>query len=517
MSLRTWLRHARPTLLAALLVAVVAGCAEPISPGEQELRDALGEAVPDLERYELVEVNEAPIRDALQSEMTIGSGDRVPVHVELPILRADGTVADKTWTAYHVNVRGLQGPYTPDGFQVQTEAFALPIDLPAVGSASSTFQGVPADLTVNEVLGMFEAQDPLDESQYQPSVLNLIGDGIEGAYYGDPENATAHVIERLDSVLEPAFGPGEADRLASLVPENYLIYRHEDFQPQVEHGETTFEPIAVASDGNDPHGHLRTEDDGLQPQLHAAPPTQTLRPVMVADSSVFDPATDRWLVSHWFDRVDAAANRQNAFLWLANLELDTDAASAPFANDNNRVLVRTEVGGYLVLTAYGAGLIEYPSNSCSGSPNFIDEVRQLSRDTVNHPNEYWMWWTTNYGGGCGYISTLGATPRGGAVGWSGYGSGTVDWTSFVFMHESGHIIGGTHQTNQPDSPETVSSHRCELFGFWEIGPTGPSLMSYASGERTYCFAQTEVNFGVGDDIKNLTKVADYLHTNLSQP
>lgn len=515
MSLRSWIRHARPTLLAALLAAVVAGCSVPVSPEEQELRDALGEALPDLERYELVEVDEAQVREALQSEMTTGSGDREPVHVQLPILRADGTVADKTWTAYHVNVRGLQGPYTPDGFQVQTEAFALPNDLPAVGSASSTFQGVPADLTVTEVLAMFEAQDPLDESQLQPSVLNLIGDGIEGAYYGDPENPAAHVIERLDSVLEPAFGPAEADRLASLVPENYLIYRHEDFQPPVEHGETTFEPITIGlageGDGHDHDAHAHGDGDGPRSELHAA--TRTLRPVMVADSTVYDPDTRSWLVSHWFDRVDAAANRQNAFLWLANLELDTDAPGTDFPDDN-RVLVRTEVGGYLVLTEFGADQIDYPANSCSGSPNFINEVRGLSRDTLSHPNEYWMWWTTNYGGGCGYISTLGATPRDGAVAWSGYGSGTVDWTSFVFMHESGHIIGGTHQTNAPGSPETRDSHRCELFGFWEIGPTGPSLMSYASGQRTYCFAQTEVDFGVGDTIKNLTKVADYLHTNL---
>lgn len=91
-------------------------------------------------------------------------------------------VADKASTAYHVNVRGLQGPYAPDGFQVRTEAFALPDDLPAAGGASSTFHGVPSDMPANEVLGIFEARNPSDEPQLRPRILKRIGDGIEGAY-----------------------------------------------------------------------------------------------------------------------------------------------------------------------------------------------------------------------------------------------------------------------------------------------------------------------------------------------
>ena len=45
-------------------------------------------------------------------------------------------------------------------------------------------------------------------------------------------------------------------------------------------------------------------------------------------------------------------------------------------------------------------------------------------------------------------------------------------------------------------------------GFIPIGPTGPSLMSYASGTHTCCFAATPAS---GTPKRNLTKVAEYLH------
>lgn len=507
----------RLSLLAALVLVAAAcnGIGEEISEEEQEVREAISGALPDLETYELAEVDEAEVRERLQQE--IGSGDDQPVYVTLPILRANGEIQDKTWTAYHVNVRNIQPVYTDD-FITREGAVEVPLDEIPQGP-SSTFQGVPPDLTAQEVQGYFQERGEVDESVLQPSVLNLIGDRIEGAYYGGPDLASSYVIESLQTVLEPELGIEEAARLAGQIPENYLIYRHDDFQPPVEHDEggTEFDvdPQSVSHDHGD-HEHA-LDAESVDPQLHTQ--TQTLRPVMVADSTVYDPDTNTWLVSNWFDRVDAAANRQNAFLWLANIERDIPSSESSLSTDNNRVFVKTEVGGYLVLTEHGKNLITpYPSTTCGGSGSYIDVVRGLSGTSNNIDNEYWMWWTTNYGGGCGYISTLDRTPRNGAVAWSGYGSGTVDWTSYIFMHESGHVIGGTHRTNSAASPETEANHRCEFLGFWEFGPTGPSVMSYASGTRTYCLAQSPYPFDTAtDDVKNLTQVAEFLHNALTTP
>jgi hypothetical protein len=333
----------------------------------------------------------------------------------------------------------------------------------------------------------------------QPSFLNIVGGRLEGALHQTDDDETVSVLEHLENLLELHVGPQEAARLAGLVDENYVLYRHRDFQPPVEHGETeeyadTDQPL--------PEGH---HHDRAEPLLHAN--SRTIRPVMVADDTIYDPDTGTWLISNWFARVDAAANRQNAYLWLANIAPDL-ASGSTLGSDNNRILVRTQIAGYRVLTPFGKTQINpKPSAKCGGAGSFIDVVRGLSTSSTS-TNGYWMWWTRHYSGGCAYISTLGKSPRDGAVGWSGYGSGTVDWTSFVFMHESGHIIGGTHSTNTAASPETVSSHRCNFFGFWPVGPTGPSLMSYASGTRTYCFAATPAS---GTPKRNLTKVAEYLH------
>ena len=462
--------------------------------GEQELRTAIGKVFPELGTFELVQIDDAPIIANLRAAINSSN----PVSAELPILDDSGKLMMHKWIAYHVDVRDIQDAAVnnPDANQVG------PANMDFSGP-SNTFRGIPdwndKDFLTN--LRNFEEAQSFDETMIQPSVLNIIGGQLEGAYYGNPNSKTVSVFEGIQNLLEPQVGAAEAQRLAGLTKSNYLVYRQQDFQPNVAHGEVPFNPQGPAVDA--------AIESEITPQNHTA--VRILRPVMVADSSIYDPDTNTWSINNWFDRVDAAVNRQNAYLWLVNIASDIPSSASSLASDNNRIYVRSKIAGYLVLTKFGKSLITFPTQSCGGSGSFVDVVRKLSNNFTTHTNEYWMWWTRNYGGGCAYISTLGKTPQGGAVGWAGFGGGSVDWTSFVFMHESGHILGGTHVTNAPGSPETFDSHRCKLFGFWPIGPTGPSLMSYASGTRTYCFAATPSS---GTPKKNLTKVAEYLHTHI---
>ena len=505
-------RYARVATLIVALALVVAACTQPsIPPVPEELAEALAEALPDLEGYELVTIDDAPI--VAELEALIGAGSDEPVVAGLPIMRADGSVATVNWIAYHVNVRDLLSELeTPDSNLVQ----GLDMDLSA---PSRTFRGIP-DWDDNTLLGKlseFEKAGAVDDPLLQPSVLNLIGDRLEGALLGTDDDTNASVLNHLETMLELHFGAEEASRLAALTTANYVVYRQQEFQPPVSHGEEEHE-VNQVSGAHGEHGDAGVANPlmayaqdpasvDVAPSLHAN--VRTLRPVMIADDTIYDPDTGTWAINNWFARVDAAANRQNAYLLLANIAPDI-ATGSTLATNNNRILVRTQIAGYLVLTPFGKTQINpKPTASCGGSGTFIDVVRTLSNSYTAVPNEYWMWWTRHYGGGCAYIRTLGRTPLDGAVGWSGFGSGTVDWTSFVFMHESGHIIGGTHSTNTATSPETVSSHRCNLFGVWPIGPTGPSLMSYAGGTRTYCYAATPSS---GSPKRNLTHTAEYLHS-----
>ena len=498
--------------LTAAFTLLLSACTPPTGAEvPQELADAIAQALPDLERYELVTVDDDPIVEAL--EAAVGDDGDEPVVAGLPILRADGRVSTVDWFAYHVDVRDLlPAVQLPDSDLVA--GVAQPPEGPSL-----TFRGIPDwdDNTLIAQLETFESTGTIGDALLQPSVLNLIGGRLEGALLGTDDDTNASVLEHLETMLELHVGADEAARLAGLTPHNYLVYRQQEFQPPVLHGEQELPLVQsagshaahVAHDGENPLMAYAQEPgtSGVEPSLHAN--VRTLRPVMIADDTIYDPDTGSWLINNWFSRVDAAANRQNAYLLLANIAPDI-ATGSTLASDNNRVLVRTKISGYLVLTPFGKTQINpKPSASCGGSGTFIDVVRTLSNTYTAVDNEYWMWWTRHYGGGCAYIRTLGRTPRNGAVGWSGFGSGTVDWTSFVFMHETGHIIGGTHTTNTAASPETVSSHRCNLFGFWPVGPTGPSLMSYASGTRTYCLAATP---SAGTPKRNLTNVAEYLHS-----
>lgn len=454
------------------------------------VKAAVLEALPDLKNFQLVKVQDGPIITSL-TELA-QKGGTTAVSINLPILNTEGKQVDHAWTLYPVNVRGQNLP--PSAADQITEPRE-------VKGPSLTFQGVPDldDEGFKSLLSRYEETKPnLDESTLQASVLNVIGSQLQATYFGNPDIAGASVLEGLQTVLEPKFGAEEAKRIAALSPDNYLLYRQADYQPAVTHGESELPPEVKVGALN------HVGERGIK----------VLHPVMVADATIYNPDTGTWLLPNWFARVDGAANLQNFMYMWAQFGPDFNSApTSALSVNNNRIFVRTRIGAYKVLTRYGKSILNMGSNLCGGSNSYLGNVRQLSTNSPAYPNEYWMWWTIRWGGGCAYVRTINQTPRNGAVGVSGYSAASQDWVSFVFMHEGGHIIGGTHTTdNTGNTGETWNSQRCKLLGIWPFGPVGPSLMSYAGGTRTYCFAATDharnpVN-------KNLTRVAEFLHNAL---
>jgi len=481
-------------LAVLLALLVVTSCTTDPPDVPPELAQAIAQALPDLQRYELVTLDDAPMVAELRDLAT--SGDGTSITLQLPVFAADGRVATGAWIAHHVNVRELLIDVAGNEF----------VDFPAedVSGPSMTFRGFP-DWSFEQTMDVLARAEAgtLEPDLIQPSVLNLIGDRLEGAHFGDADHPYVTVLDALDNALALQFGTDEAERLAALTPANYLVYRQQDLRPTLLHGEQPYLLDAVANDA----AEVASAIDAVVPHAHTL--LKVLRPVMVADDTIYDPFFGMWLINDWFARVDAAANRQNAFLWLANIAPDVPSQFSTLPTNNNRILVKTQIAGYRVLTESGwAANFNKPTTGCGDAGTYVDRLRSLSAKRTDFANEYWMWWTRQFGGGCAYIGTLGRTPFDGAVGWSGYGNGTVDWTSYVFMHESGHILGATHVTGDGTSPETVPSHRCRLLGVIAFGGTGPSLMSYAEGTPTFCFAATPSS---GTPKRNLTKVAEYLN------
>ncbi len=474
--------------------------------GEEKLREAIAEVLPQLKEFKLVQFDDRGVIDRIKELAEKGAFERVekPIQVELPVLLRDG-VQDYPFIAYPHNV--YSDPEEPNRRGVPVIAFNGNGEdekvIQTLQGPSLTFQGMP-DLSEEELIKLVEGDDRkqlADESRYQPSVISVIGNSLEAAYYGPNAADGGSILESLDSLLGMHYGEDEVKRLTALVDENYLVYNQSDFQPPVEHGETF------------PPDQKERRLAGQSHIRHVA--GKPLNWVMVADDTVYDPDTGTWLVSNWFARTASAANRANFYWRWAQIgpKIPNSATTLPASVGfyNNSISIRSILREYRVLTPFGKSILNNPGQLCGGANHYLNEVRKISHNSERFPNELWMWWTKHYGGGCAYISTLHRAPRDYSVGVSGYGNGTTDWVSFIAMHEGGHIIGGTHNTNAPGSPETRDSHRCRFLGFINFGPTGPSLMSYAGGTRTYCFALTDAD---GSPKKNTTKVAEFLYLRL---
>ena len=239
-----------------------------------------------------------------------------------------------------------------------------------------------------------------------------------------------------------------------------------------------------------------------------------LRPVMVADATVYDAVAGERLVPNYFARVDAMANRQDLFFAWANLASDAAPPSlTSLTQFSNAFAVRTRIGGYRRLTVSGQEGFAFPDSECGapGDGTLMDAYAQRSRDANTLENEYWMWWTNTdrYPGswGCaGGFGVLHETPRDGAVSWTSFRNYTLETVGQTFMHEGGHLLNAVHSA-------AATGVRCSVLGILPFGVTGPSIMG-GTGDRNLranCFAVTP---GTATALRNRTRVAEYLHQRL---
>ena len=509
----------------------------------EDLRSAIAFALPGLNDYSLVPFPDEKVVVGLQDAMQVSDGS--PRYVGVPLRDADGTVLQQfQLTVYHHDLRLPEAATCPSDVIAQQVGDAL--GCAPVAGPSRTFQGVPVwtDDQLGEVVLFPEEYEPLfidsasgqlREDQFQPSVVSLIDEGRDGSmtsvagFYFGPGLASPSGFQSLRSVLETVIDPKLTERLVeSAGPDTYLVFSLADYDVPDEHGD---HPIGhpdedVATTAHE-HGAHSATLPGVQPLAHVGtvdgPRVSRLVAQMVADTTIYDRRRTNPLVQpSWFSRADHSANVQDmAFTWL-QIYGDAPSALTTLEQWSNAFILRTRVGRYWALTEASARDFEFPANSCVTSPSLVNAFRERSPASFRDDTlEFWGWWTnttryatfntsgvmTSTGAlGCAYVGTMGNTGRERNVSWTHLSFQTLDNTAATFVHETGHLINGSHATNA-----TIrSSHRCRLIGIFPVGPTGPSLhhRRIAGTERTLCFARTEA----GDTAKrNMTRVAEYLH------
>jgi len=501
----------------------------------EDLRTAIGIALPGLRDYSLVAFPDSKVVADLQAH--IGSGDD-PIYVQLPVRDADGRL-DQTFvfTAYHHDLRRPEAAEC-SGATALVGALAC---TPVMG-ASATFQGVPAwdDERLGDAVAfpeeyapLFLDGDRLREDRFQPSVISLIGEGPDAsrtsvaAFYFGPALAAPSGLQSLRSVLEPVHGTALTERLVSRVgADTYLVYSLAEYDVPDEHVDhANGHPEAAPSSSAVHSAHVAASTD-VAPLGHVGidgPGISTLVAQMVADTTIYDRRlSNPWVQPGWVTRADHAANLQDlTFTWL-QVYADAPSNRTTLERYSNAFIVRTRIGRYWVLTETSAGQFAFPANTCSTSPALIETYRDLSPSTYRDDDlEFWAWWTNtdryatfDANGnlvatgdlGCAFVGTMGTTGRTGNASWTHLSFQTLDNTSATFIHETGHLLNGSHRTTATTRP----SQRCSLLGIIPIGPTGPSLHArrVAGLTRTLCFARTEA----GDTTaRNMTRVAEYLH------
>ncbi len=501
---------------------VTRAIATPRITPERQLRQALTRALPGLRSFQLASFDDASVVRQLRT-LAEASPDE-PQYVSLPVVDDRGALrTDVSWTVYHHDVRDPRAQ----------SCFLDPREGPRcepIAGPSLTFQGMP-DLPFRDFRELHRraqaepeavARELSDERVYQLSTLGIVGNELVGSYAGQA-TVSPSVIQGLTSIFEVAYGPERTAALLDLTAHNYLVYNRRFYDEPLEMPAPPLGPAGPTSTHHHAHGHHGPEDSAhprateriVTPQRHLDEfdDFPILRPMMVADATIWDAEAQAWLVDTFFERADYVANVQaNAFNWL-QLFPDAPAGSSTLDEFSNALAVRTQIGGYWRLTPFGQELLQYPDASCGGAGSFIDEIRKLSPDSKTLDNEYWAWWTNHqpYGLGCAYVGTFGNTGRNAAVSWQHISAQTLDATASTFMHETGHLMDGMH--GGPTHPWATDSQRCRLLGILEVGPTGPSLMRprIAGTTRTNCFAPTLA----GDTTtKNMTRVAEHMHVNL---
>jgi len=535
------------SILATALVLVLVGC-ETVTTPEQRLRQAVSEVLPDLGSFELVKIDDASIIERLEEHAIVADG---PIYVDLPVVDPDGKLDEAyTFTVYAHDMRLGNGGVPVLGVS-DPDVKEDPLDPLFLSGPSLTFQGLPLLYGSTELQYYADQASEgkvFEETELQVSVVNVLSDPtwgqeLEAAYYG-PSLAAPSVLQGLRSILVDTFGEKEVESWIAEADLNYLVYNHANYARNLEHLADGEKTTQIADDGHD-HSHDVASSDEAQSAL--APSSHfgeqgtlaTITLVPVADDTIYDPDTGTWLRSGWFSRMEAAVNRMDVFGTWTNMHPD-----GALGENGNRFALRARIGEFRVLTESGKDrLVPHPADGCGGAGSYRDEIRKMSgTGNPSFDNEYWMWVTgdTSFsGGGCSYTQVIDLTPRGasesdvagycdgsvsrtygecGSVGYVEWASAdTTDWTSLVVIHESGHALYGLHDTDaRGNTGEPDNSQQCLFLGAFPIGPTGPSVMSYAGGTPTYCFAW-ETNASATSSIKNVPGMASWLHGVLDLP
>jgi hypothetical protein len=97
-----------------------------------------------------------------------------------------------------------------------------------------------------------------------------------------------------------------------------------------------------------------------------------LRPVMVADGTVYAAEAGVRLVPHYFARVDAMANRQDLFFALVQLSAQEAPASLTSLEAwSNAFSIRTRIAGYRRFTPTGQAGFTFPATECDAADSLI--------------------------------------------------------------------------------------------------------------------------------------------------
>lgn len=471
---------------------------------DDEIEAAVRYALPSLSDFDLIAFDDANIVTSLRAYQS----DTTPLILRaIPLRQPNGERGSVDLLAYR---------FQPRAEKVEECAFDPKIagdTCTPVTEPAHAFRGMP-DVSVDEIVNYLRAPDDYvsfvsDESIHQLSVVNLIGDELDLTYYGTALSGagTPSSMQGLRSVLDVAYPADQVEKLLSLTQANYLLHNQIDLD--VEYIVKNVLEDAVTLDGLP---ELEAADAGgtITPTNHFGDGTRrVIRAVMVADPTVYDPVTDTRLVPNYFSRLDAMINRMDLF--FRYVQVFPGDPTTTLADWGNAVSLEAEIAEYRRLTESGLASHSFPSVGCGSTGDYVSVVRSLSRDAHTYDNEFWMWWTntTNYSGlwGCAYINALKETPADGAVGFTSFRNYALETVGQTFMHETGHLMNAVHSAS-------ASGTQCRLLGIFPFGVTGPSMLGSTSDRnlRANCFAQSGNASGDGSPKRNVTRVAEFVHT-----
>ncbi len=198
---------------------------------------------------------------------------------------------DYDWTLYPHNLRvGDSLPII--AFDPETEKEKI---IDELQGPSLTFAGFP-QVEAEDFERLFEEAQKLeyDESRYQPVILSVIGEELEGSYFGPNTGGGHSILQGLRSLLEPTFPESEVKELLALTDNNYLLYNQEFYDFDLEHVDEFVERPGKGEPPVAPVGEKRlgAQDHSLENGW------RTLNVIPVADDTVYNPDTNTWLYSN---------------------------------------------------------------------------------------------------------------------------------------------------------------------------------------------------------------------------